>query len=132
MNSCAGRDAERARAPASTDVHVGAGTAHVEVGVASLADQRRARRGVEEARARSRGGGAPRADRRTPAASRSSSSAKITESALAVGVHERDRPVVVASALLMIERTGVMPLPPAKATIGTSVLVQHEEARRAA
>ena len=30
--------------------------------------------------------------------------------------------VVVASALLMIEITGVMPLPPANATIGTSVL----------
>ncbi len=28
---------------------------------------------------------------------------------------------VVASALLMIESTGVMPLPPAKATIGASV-----------
>ncbi len=27
---------------------------------------------------------------------------------------------VVASAVLMIERTGVMPLPPAKATIGVS------------
>ena len=39
--------------------------------------------------------------------------------------------VVVASALLMIEITGVMPLPPANATIGTSVVAQHEEPRRA-
>ena len=39
----------------------------------------------------------------------------------AVRVHEQDRTrVVVASALLMIEITGVMPLPPANATIGTS------------
>ena len=44
----------------------------------------------------------------------------MTESALRFAYTSRIGRVVVASALLMIEITGVMPLPPANATIGTS------------
>ena len=45
----------------------------------------------------------------------------MTESALRFAYTSTIRRSVVASALLMIEMTGVIPLPPAKATIGSSL-----------
>ena len=45
----------------------------------------------------------------------------MTESALRFAYTSRIVRSVVASAVLTIEMTGVMPLPPAKATIGASV-----------
>ena len=56
---------------------------------------------------------------------------KITASAFRFAYTSETDRLVVASALLMIEITGVMPLPPAKATIGDVVVVQHEQAGRA-
>ena len=124
------RDAEH-REAGFDGVHVRAGTADVEVGVRALADERRALRGIEEAAL-----GVEVMMHREPVAGRRAQAArarraKITESALAVRVHEQDRARRGASALLMIEITGVMPLPPANATIGTSRVVQHEEPGRA-
>ena len=112
-------------------VHVGAGAADVEVGVRVVV--RRAPRTARRrgSRAPSRGDGAPRAGRPTPRAAVRARRRRSPRRRCGSRTRATIGRSVVASALLMIEITGVMPLPPAKAIDGPVVIVEHEESGRA-